>query len=149
MAYKRVIVRITIALILAVAAWFLGGFLFTPKIDLQKHKPIGDQLWSRIETFRSASGHFPRSEEELLESNVFSSAERRMFLDRNFGHRKFHYIVQERYGPSLTLDHMPGALSGITVWHDKNKAETGGTATGSQPFGAETNGTSSPVGNGR
>jgi hypothetical protein len=149
MAYQRVITRTAIALILAVAAWFLGGFLFTPKIDLQKHKPIGDHLWSRIEAYRGASGHFPRSEKELLESNVFSSAERRMFLDRNFGHRKFHYIVQERYGPSLTLDHMPGALNAITVWRDKSKAEPSHTANGRQPFSAETNGTSSAVGTGR
>jgi hypothetical protein len=146
MRYGRTIARITIGLLCAWAVWFVGGFLLTPNIDLEKHKPMGDQLWSKIEAFKHADGRFPLSEEELLASGIFSSPERRMFLDRNFGHRKFHYLIDHKLGPILTLDHMPGALNAITVWRDKTSTEQDSPSNESLPIRSETNQTPSAVG---
>ena len=123
MKSRRAIVRVLVVCIAAVALWFVGGFAFTPTIDLEKHKPIGDLLWSRIEAYAQAGEGFPGSEEELLESDIFSKEERRLFLDRSFGHRKFLYVIDERMGPSLLLEHMPGTLLSATVWHQSTNAE--------------------------
>lgn len=108
---------------MGVVLYLIGGFLFTPKIDVAAHGAVGDALWLRIKACREATGHFPVSEAALLKGNVFTSDERKLFLDRNFGHRKFHYLIDRRLGPILTLNHMPGALNAVSVWKMETNAE--------------------------
>lgn len=139
MRARRIIVRSSPFAFASVACWLLWGFLFTPEIDLRHHKPIGDQIWKAIVASGRSSGEYPQSEEELLRSDILPEVERRMFLGRHFGHRKFHYIVDHRFGPTLTLDQVPGTLYAVTVWHTKTNAEPSGAANRSQPFRAETN----------
>jgi len=130
----RLFALLVIGSVAACALWFGLGFVFTPEIDLRAHKPVGDKIWAKIVAFRTSTGHFPESEERLLGSGFLSSPERRMYLERYFGHRKFHYFIDDRMGPCLTLDHVPGVLSGVTVWRDRSVAEPGGPANGSQPL---------------
>lgn len=115
--------RVLVALMGCWLVYFVGGFLLTPKINLTAHKPTGDLLWSKIVAYRDATGRFPHAETELLSAKVFTVEEQRLFLDRNFGHRKFAYLVDERLGPILTLEHRPGALYAITIWRQKTNAE--------------------------
>lgn len=138
---RRVMNRVAFVMVAAVALYLAGGFVLTPKIDVQAHKPVGQLLWSKIEAYRKASGRFPNSESELLSQDIFTASERRMFLDRNFGHRKFHYIVDSSLGPSLHLDHMPGALYVATAWYQKTNSEHG-AASGFPSIRSETNSTS-------
>jgi hypothetical protein len=122
MARRRTIIRAVVIALSLAAAVFVGGFLFTPPIDVAAHKPTGYLLWSRIEAHGLATGRFPDSEEELLSAGIFTRQERTMYLDRHFGHRKFLYMVDEKLGPGLGLSHMPGALYKVTVWRLKTNA---------------------------
>jgi hypothetical protein len=72
--------------LLALCAWgiiFALGFAFTPRIDLEVHKPIGDELWARIAAFQTLNGHYSESEAVLLESEILFVADRKKFLLRH------------------------------------------------------------------
>lgn len=146
MRARRIVVRKSFFAFAGVACWLLWFLLFTPEIDLRHHKPIGDRIWKAIAASGRSSGEFPQSEEELLRSAILPEVERRMFLDRHYGHRKFHYIIDHRFGPTLTLDHMPGTLYAVTVWHTKTSAVPSGAANRSKPIRAETDRTSGAAG---
>lgn len=125
MPYRKNMVRVAVSLVLGAVLYLIGGFLLTPKIDVAAHKPVGDALWLRIKACWDATGHFPVSEAALLDGDVFTLDERKLFLDRNFGHRKFHYSIDRGLGPILTLNHMPGALYAVSVWKMETNAGAG------------------------
>lgn len=129
--------------------WFVGGFLFTPLVDREANKPAGDRLWGKILAFKAATGHFPASENDLLTSTAFSDSDRRLFLGRHFGHRKFTYFIDERLGACLGLATRPGTLSGLILWRVRSIAEPDGPANESQPSSSSSNSTSDPAGSRR
>jgi hypothetical protein len=93
------------------------GFTQAPHpIPIEKHTPIGNRIWNKIEAYHTAKGVWPENEERLINGPFLGPQEKKFFLTTHFGKRIFEYDYSIENGPSLSMAHTPGFFSGTTVW---------------------------------